>query len=112
MCVKDLVDPVPDEVVHRLHVEVLREPALDVVDQRQLRVPLSRLLEQARVLERDAEAARKRGQQAHVRVTERMLAVQVLERDHALSLLADDQRDEDGRLGRFAGEHVWLPRLR
>ena len=110
--VEDLLDPVPHEVIHRLHLEVLGQASLDVVDQRQLGVPLTRLLEQPCILQRDAQTSGEGRQQTDVGLTERMLAVQVLERDHALGLVADDQRDEDGRLGRFAGEHVWLPRLR
>ena len=48
-------------------LEVLGEPALDVVDQRELGVALARLLEQPRVLERDAEAAGERGEEPDVR---------------------------------------------
>ena len=51
--VEDLPDPIPDEVVHRLHVKALGETTLDVVDQRELGVPLPRLLEQPGVLQRD-----------------------------------------------------------
>ena len=78
--VEDLLQAVPDEVVHRLHLEVLGQAALNVVDERELGVALSRLLEQARVLERDAEASGDRRQQPDVGVAERVLAVDVLER--------------------------------
>ena len=54
--VEDLLDLVADEVVHRLHVELAGEPLLDAVDERQLGVPLPRLVDQPRVLERDAQA--------------------------------------------------------
>jgi hypothetical protein len=72
---------VADQVVHALHLEVLGEAPLDVVDERELGVALTGLLEQPRVLERDAEAAGERREQADVRLAERVLAVEVLERD-------------------------------
>ena len=34
-----------------------------------------------------------------------MLAVEVLQRDHAGAAVADDQRDEHGRLRRLPGDH-------
>ena len=83
--VEDLTESVADEVVHRLHLEVLGEPALHVVDERELGVALAGLLEQPGVLERDAEAAGERREQADVRLAERVLPVDVLERDHARS---------------------------
>ena len=61
-----------------------------------------RLLEQARVLERDGQAPGEGGQQTHVVVAERVLTIQVLERDHADPAIADQQRHEDRRLRRFA----------
>ena len=84
--VEDLPDPVADEVVHRLHARGSPASApLDVVDQRELGVPLAGLLEQPRVLERDAEAAGERDEQPHVRFGERVLAVEVLQRDRRRS---------------------------
>ena len=62
--VEDLLDPVADEVVGRLQPELLREPALYIIDERELGVALARLLEQPRVLERDGQAAGERGQQS------------------------------------------------
>ena len=58
--VEDLLDLVADDVVDRLELELARERLLDAVDQRQLGVPLPRLVHQAGVLERDAQAARER----------------------------------------------------
>ena len=58
--VEDLVEPLADEVVHRLHLEVLGEPPLDVVDEGELGVPLACLLEEARVLESDTQVPRER----------------------------------------------------
>ena len=57
--VEDLLHPVSDEVVHRLRLELRGEAALHVVDQRELGVALPRLVEQPRVLERDAQARRR-----------------------------------------------------
>ena len=78
------------------------EPPLDVVDRaRSSAFALPRLLEQARVLEGDAQAPGERGQQTHVGVAERVLAVEVLERDDAGRPVADDERHEDARLRRL-----------
>ena len=52
---EDLPDPVADEVVHRLHVEMLGQAPLHVVDERELGVALAGFLEQSGVLERDRE---------------------------------------------------------
>ena len=101
--VEDRLDPVADEVVHRLHVELLGEAPLDVVDEGQLgrslvglRQQPARLVEQAGVLEGDAQARRERRQQSNVRVRERLLKVEILKRDPAADLFADDQRrDQD-----------------
>ena len=91
--VEDLCEAVPYEVVHRLHLEVLGEAALDVVDERELGVALPGLLEQPGVLERDAEAPGERGQQADVGLAERVLVVHVLERDPSGSLTTDHEGD-------------------
>ena len=77
--VEDVSDPFADGVVDRLRLELACDRVLHAVDQRQLRVPLPRLVHEAGVLECDAEAARERLQQLLVRVAERMLAVDVLE---------------------------------
>ncbi len=99
--------PVADEVVHRLHLEVLGEASLDVVDERELGVALTGLLEQPGVLERDAEAARERREQPDVALAERVLAVEVLERDAAGRLTADDERDAAApRLGISPRSHI------
>ena len=71
--VEDLADLVADQVIHRLHVELGREALLDARDDRQLGRSLvglgqepPRLVEQARVLERNAHARREGRQQALV----------------------------------------------
>ena len=58
--VEDLLDPVADEVVDRLRVELAGDRRLDAVDQRELGVSLPGLVDEAGVLERDAEAAGER----------------------------------------------------
>ena len=90
--VEDLAHPVADEVIDRLRVELPGDRGLDAVDQRQLGVPLPGLLDEARVLERGADAAGERDEQPLVGVAERVLAVDVLQRDDA----------EDGRRSRAA----------
>ena len=97
--VEDLLDLVADEVVHRLHVQLRSQPLLDAVDDGQLGRPLIGLgqqalclVEQARVLERDAQAGGQRRQQAHVRFGERVRPIQVLERDAAAYLAGGEQR--------------------
>ena len=85
---KIVAELVADEVVHRLHVELCGEAVLDAVDDRQLggalvglgQEPLG-LVEQAGVLEGDAEAGGEGVEQPDVRVAEGVLAVEVLERD-------------------------------
>src|SRR5204863_51296 len=83
--VEDLGDLVADEVVHRLYVELLGQPALDGVDDGELGCSLIGLGEQALglvkqacVLEGNAQAGCERGQQPDITVREGVLAVQVL----------------------------------
>ena len=57
---------VADDVVDRLRVELAGDRLLHAVDQRELGVPLPRLVYEPRVLERDAETAREGRQQADV----------------------------------------------
>ena len=64
--VEDVPDLVADRVVDRLRLELAGDRVLDAVDQRQLGVPLPRLVHEPRVLERDAQAAGQRRQQADV----------------------------------------------
>ena len=94
--VEDLPDALAHEVVHALHLEVLGEATLHVVDERQLCGPLPRLFEEARVLKRDAQTAGERHQQADVTIAERVLPVEVLKRDDAGRALADEERNEHG----------------
>ena len=81
-----LAQLVADQVDDRLEVELGRHPFLDAVDQRQLGRALLgllqqslRLVEEARVLQRHAHAGRDRGQQPHLGLAERVLALVVLQ---------------------------------
>ena len=58
--VEDLPDLVADDVVDRLRVELAGDRRLDAVDQRELGVPLPGLVDEAGVVEGDAEAAGER----------------------------------------------------
>ena len=69
----------------------------DFVDRRELGEPLAGLVDQADVLEGDAQACCQGGQQFDVGVGERVLAVDVLERDDAARLVADEERDPERR---------------
>ncbi len=101
--VEDPLDPVADGVVDRLRVELARDRVLHAVDQRQLGVPLPRLVHQPRVLERHAQAAGQRLEQLLVRLAEGVLAVDVLQSDHACGGAAGHERNEQDRLRALAG---------
>ena len=101
--VEGLAHLLADELDQRVEVELRRERLADAVHRRQLADALARLLHEPRVLERDGEAARQRRQEPLVVLVERVLAVDVLERDHAGRLAARDERDEQDRLGPLAG---------
>ena len=85
---KHLAQLVADEVDDGLEVELGGDALLDAVDDRELGGALLgllqqalRLVEQARVLERDAHARGDGREQAHVGLAVRVLALVVLERD-------------------------------
>ncbi len=63
LSVEDLLDLVADGVVDRLLVELARDRILHAVDQRQLGVPLPRLLDRARPRERRADVLADEGEQ-------------------------------------------------
>jgi hypothetical protein len=86
---------VADHVDDSLEVELPGDAFLDAVDDRELGIALLGLLEEPRVLERDAQAAGERLEQAHVRVAERVLALEVRQMDRAAALIADQQRHHD-----------------
>ena len=100
--VEHVARSLPDELVHGLRIELRGQRGLDVVHDRQLGGASLRLVEQARVLERDAETGGERGEQTHVGLGERVRAVEVLERDPAAQLAAGGERREQDRQGRFS----------
>src|SRR5579884_463372 len=104
--VEDVADPVPDRVVDRLRIELARDRVLHAVDQRQLRVSLPRLVHEPRVLERHAQTPGQGLQQLPVRLAECVLAVDVLQRDHARPPAPDDERHEEDRLRHLAGHDL------
>ena len=101
-----VAEPVADEVAHRLDVDLRCEALLDRRDDRELgaRSSVSRrgaVSSNRRAFSSaTAQARRDRRQDADVRVRERVLAVEVLERDDARRLAADEERDEQGGLRR------------
>jgi hypothetical protein len=102
---EDFPQLVPDEIDDRLEVQLLRHPALDAVDHRELGGALLcllqealRLVEQPRVLQRDAHACRDRADQAHVAFAERVLALVILEHDRPQHAVAPDDGNEDSGL--------------
>ena len=113
--IEDLLDPVADQVVHRLHVQVLGEALLDAVDQGELGGALVglgqqalRLVEEPRVLQRHAEAAGQRHQQPHIALRECVFMVQVLERDDTSRFATGDQGRVHAGLGHLAGYDAFL----
>ena len=95
--VEQLADLLPHQLDHRLHLELLGEALLDAVDDGQLRRALAGLVDQADVLQGDAEAGRDRRQELHVGLGEGVLVVQVLERDDAARPAADAAAARTGR---------------
>ena len=84
-----------DELDQRVEVELRRERLADAVHRGELGHALTRLVDQASVVERDAQAAGQGGEEPLVVLAERMRAVDVLERDHAGRAPADDEWDEE-----------------
>ena len=100
--VQHLAQLVADQLDDRLERERAGDSLLDAVDDGELGVALLGLLqqalglvEQARVLERDTHARGDRLQQTHVLLGERVLALVVLQPDHAEHAVAAD----DGHAG-------------
>src|SRR4029077_544364 len=90
-----------DELDQRVEVELRRERLADTVHGAQLGHALTRLVHEARVVERDAEGAGQRREEPLVALVEGMGAVDVLQRDDAGRTPADDEWDEERRLRGF-----------
>ena len=117
-----LAQLVADEVDDRLQLELGGHALLDAVDHREFGVALLgllqqalRLVEQARVLERRAQARDHGLQQAHGGLVERVLALEALDAHLADVALADHDRHVHARARHVgAGHHAHLraPRSR
>ncbi len=95
-----LAQLVADEIDDGLEVELGRHPLLDAVDDRELGGALLgflqqmlRLVEEARVLERDAHARGDRAEQAYLSLAERVFALVVLDDDRSEHTVTADDRD-------------------
>ena len=102
--VEDLAQLVADEVDDRLEVELGGHAFLDAVDHGQFGGALLRflqqalrLVEEARVLQRHAHARGDGAQQPHVGFAEGVLALVILQVDHAEHAVAAEDRDVDRR---------------
>jgi hypothetical protein len=93
--VEDLLELVADEVVDRLRIELPGDRRLHAVDERELGVSPAGLVDELCVVERDSQAAGDRRQQSLIRLVERVLPVEVLDRDDAGRTPGHDQRLED-----------------
>ena len=65
-CSKIVADPVADELDDRLELELLGEGLADLVDERQLRVPLAGLLDRPDPRQRRADVLADEGEQVAV----------------------------------------------
>ena len=92
LSVEDLLQPVADEVVDRLRVELAGDRRLDAVDQCQLGVSLPRLVDELSVLERDTPRLPAIVAATAGRSPERVPPVEVLHRDPAAGLVPEDER--------------------
>ena len=92
---------VADEPDERPEVELRGDRLTDLIDGGQFGHPLAGLGDQAGILERDAQARGDRRQESDIALTEGVLTVEVLEADHASSLVAHDQRCVDDGQGGF-----------
>ena len=117
--IEDRLDLVADEVVHRLHVELLRQPFLHAVDDGQFGRALIRFrqqslrrVEQAGILERHAHARCEGGEQSDIAVVECMRR-QAFQRDDAEDAVAGQDRDaEPGLRDETKGDRAMTDSLR
>ena len=100
---QEILRPFADPPDHRVEVEQATHLAPQLGERRHLAPAPLRLIEQPHVLQRDAQARGERVQEAGVGLGERVLTIEVLERDPAGGLAAHDERHEQHRLRRLAG---------
>jgi hypothetical protein len=93
--VEDISDLVADCVVDRLLVELARDRLLHAVDQRQLGVPLSRLLDRAGARERGADVLPDEGEEILVMLGVSALGCVRLHRQHTDGALLGLQRNAE-----------------
>jgi hypothetical protein len=115
--VKHFAQLVADEIDDALEIERARHALLNTVDHRELGIALLglfekalRLIEEARVFKRGAERRGDRRKQSYVRIAERVLALEVLDRDRSDQSIAADDRDCDERFAPI-GARYWHPLL-
>ena len=106
---EDLADLVADEIDDRLEIELRGEPLLHAVDDRELGRALLALLEQAlrlveepRVLERDAHACRDGAEQPHLGFAEGVLAL-----DSSPEMIVPSTRSLP-RMGTLTERKAWI----
>ncbi len=109
---EDFAQLVADHVDDCLEVQLGNDRLLDAVDDRQLRVALLgfleqplRLVEQARVLQRDAERRGHRRQQAQLGLAIGVFALVVFHRQQAQHAVAADDRNCDARQALVGARH-------
>ena len=102
---KHLLGVTGDAVHHRREVERRRQVAAHVRQRRRFARVALRFREQPRVLQRDAHRCRDRRQEMHLRVVERVLALEALDRDRGDQALADHDGHEDARQAGVGARH-------
>ena len=106
--VEDLLDPVADQVVHLLHVELGGKALLDAVDDRQLGRALVALFSSRFVSSNSLAFSSARSVAASVvssrrsAVAECVRAINVLKRDPSKSIAGDHEGNRDQRFGGLA----------
>ena len=104
--------PVRDQLQHDRELQGRRHLATDVGERGHLVAAAPRLAVEAGGLERHGEARGDGRQQRDVALVERVLAVEVLERDDPEDVVADHERRKDGGQGRLAVELIRLTQRR
>ena len=102
--VERLAHALSDQLDQCAEIELRSECLPDAVDGRKLGHSLAGLVHEVRILERCADAAGECDEQPLVGVAERMLAIDVLQRDDARGTAAGVERHEEHRLRRLSGD--------